>query len=66
MFEFDIFIKEPKRKRGKCPCGGYFQDWHSHASDCKELGGDVDYSKKFVTIVPCKECHEHPCTCRKE
>ena len=21
-------------KRGKCACGGYFQDWHSHASEC--------------------------------
>ena len=30
-------------KRGKCPCGGYYQDWHSHASDCIALGGDVDY-----------------------
>ena len=19
-----------------------------------------------VTIVPCKECHEHPCTCEEE
>ena len=18
----------------KCPCGGYYNDWHSHASDC--------------------------------
>jgi hypothetical protein len=18
----------------KCPCGGYIDDWHSHASDC--------------------------------
>ena len=27
----------PKRsfpKRGKCACGGCFQDWHSHASEC--------------------------------
>ena len=21
--------------------------------------------KKITTIVPCKECHEHPCTCIK-
>jgi len=23
--------------KGKCPCGGYFSDWHSHASDCIEI-----------------------------
>lgn len=38
-------------KRGKCPCGGYYQDWHSHASDCIALGGDVDYS-----ILECPKC----------
>jgi len=26
--------KVTKPKRGKCGCGGYFQDWHSHASEC--------------------------------
>lgn len=55
------------KKRGKCPCGGYYQDWHSHASDCIELGGDVDYSKhecpkcgcevdKNTEICPDPEC----------
>ena len=28
--------------------------------DCKYWKG-IKY--KRVTIVPCKECHEHPCTC---
>ena len=36
------FIEKPKR--GKCPCGGYYQDWHSHASDCIELGGSKVYA----------------------
>lgn len=25
---------EDKPKNNKCPCGGYMNDWHSHASDC--------------------------------
>lgn len=25
------------RKMGKCGCGGYHNDWHSHASDCIEI-----------------------------
>jgi len=29
-----------------CACGGYMNDWHSHASDCVELGGDKDYNKE--------------------
>ena len=41
--------KFKKPKRGKCPCGGYYQDWHSHASDCIALGGNVDYEKKRTT-----------------
>ena len=24
-------------KTGKCPCGGYYSDWHSHDSDCIEI-----------------------------
>ena len=36
----------------------------------KELGLEYDptpVSKPAVqTIVPCKECHEHPCTCPKD
>jgi len=24
-------------KDGKCPCGGHFNDWHSHATDCIEI-----------------------------
>lgn len=27
----------------KCPCGGYFNDFHSHASDCLIIGGDKEY-----------------------
>lgn len=33
---FQIGVGEV-RKSGKCPCGGYFSDWHSHASDCIEI-----------------------------
>lgn len=33
-------------KRGKCPCGGYYQDWHSHASECIVINKDGhDFSK---------------------
>ena len=39
------FVREEKPKRGKCPCGGYYQDWQSHGSDCIALGGNVDYGK---------------------
>jgi len=30
----------------KCACGGYFNDWHSHASDCVEINskGGKDYN----------------------
>ncbi len=41
-------------KRGKCPCGGYYQDWHSHASDCIELGGDVDYGINECPMCGCE------------
>ena len=31
----------------KCSCGGYYNDWHSHASDCIILGvGDSIYHMK--------------------
>ena len=34
-------------KRGKCPCGGYYEDWHSHASDCIVINPKgKDYSKE--------------------
>jgi len=26
-----------------CPCGGHFNDYHSHASDCVFIGGRVEY-----------------------
>lgn len=31
----------------KCPCGGYYNDWHSHASDCIVIDhrGGKDYAK---------------------
>lgn len=29
-----------------CACGGYMNDWHSHASDCPEVGGNYDYKKE--------------------
>lgn len=28
----------------------------------KEIKEETD--KRIRTIVPCKECHEHPCTCK--
>jgi hypothetical protein len=36
-------------QRGKCPCGGWYQDWHSHASDCDVIN-DIgkDYSASIV------------------
>ncbi len=25
---------------GPCPCGGYFEDWSSHASECIEINDE--------------------------
>jgi len=41
----DIWVGEVVNQR--CRCGGYFNDWHSHASNCKEVGGNVDYNGNF-------------------
>ena len=32
----------------------------------REHYDDIFRKRKIVTIVPCKECHEHPCTCKNE
>jgi hypothetical protein len=32
----------------------------------RESGIDMDHNPSRRTIVPCKECHEHPCTCEEE
>ena len=38
--EWDMPYEEEKKVLAflndieKCPCGGYYNDWHSHASDC--------------------------------
>ena len=30
-------------EKRKCPCGGYLNDYHSHASDCSVIGGNKVY-----------------------
>lgn len=40
-----------------------FCDYNDHLLE--ELIGWTEPVKKVTTIVPCKTCHEHPCTCQE-
>jgi len=37
----------------KCACGGYMNDWHSHASDCVVINskGGKDYEKAGSSLA---------------
>ena len=55
---------------GSCPCSGFgSQIALQRLEEVLRRGGYYDDMRKakgykrIVTIVPCKECHEHPCTC---
>jgi hypothetical protein len=50
-----------------CPCHAYGNEGALQRLEEVLRGGgyylDMRYKNRIVTIVPCKECHEHPCTC---
>lgn len=43
-----VLEKVGVRIDNNCPCGGFYDDWHSHASDCIVLDwkNGKDYGKK--------------------
>ena len=46
----DVLKKVGVRVDNNCPCGGFYNDWHSHASNCIvidwENGRDYSCSEK--------------------
>jgi hypothetical protein len=55
------------RETRMCPCHAYGHEGAlQRLEEVLRAGGyylDMREKTKVVTIVPCKECHEHPCTC---
>jgi len=70
IFELLQPPKYPDRKHpsaGSCPCHAYGAEGAlQRLEEVLREGGyhlDKRHKTRIVTIVPCKECHEHPCTC---
>jgi hypothetical protein len=56
-----------QKSSGSCPCHAYGAEGAlQRLEEVLREGGyylDMREETRVVTIVPCKECHEHPCTC---